>query len=288
MKVRTLVPRSALPAARAVLRRFGQSTSRWRMDPGFVVIGGQRCGTTSIFKALAEHPQILRPPVEKGTDYYSMHYTRGRDWYHGHFPLHSTAELLARRNGRMVTFEACTYYMFHPFAIERLARDYPDIKLVAMLRDPVERAFSAYKHEFARGYEQESDFLRALELEDKRLEGVVDQLRDPAEQSFAHRHHAYRRRGQFAEQLARVYEHYPREQVHVMESEAFFADPAGEYRALIDFLGLDRWQPVSFEAHNARPSQPMPTDAREYLTEHFRPLDQELANLLGRTPFWAR
>jgi hypothetical protein len=258
------------------------------MDPGFIVIGGQRCGTTSIFKALADHPQVLRPPVEKGTDYYSMHHIRGLDWYRGNFPLTSTAKLRGPRNGPIVTFEACTYYMFHPFAIERLAKDYPDIKLVAMLRDPVERAFSAYKHEVARGYESEPDFLRALQLEDGRLEGVADQLRDPAHDSFVHRHHAYRHRGQYAEQLARVYEHYPREQVHVMESEAFFDDPTGEYRALIDFLCLERWQPATFESHNARPSKPMPSDAHEYLAEHFHPLDAELADLLGRTPFWAR
>lgn len=288
MSIRTHVPRSVVPTAQKALRRFGRSTARWRSSPGFVVIGGQRCGTTSIFKALADHPQVMRPAVEKGTDYFSMHYTRGPDWYHGHFPLRSSAALARPDHRPRVAFEACTYYMFHPFAIERMARDLPDVKLVAMLRDPVERAFSAYKHEFARGYDTEPDFLRALQLEDERLDGEIERLRDPSQDSFAHRHHAYRRRGEFAEQTARVLEHYPREQLHVMESEAFFADPAGEYRALIDFLGLRQWQPDSFEAHNARPSKPMPADAHEYLTEHYRPLDAELADLLGRTPFWAR
>jgi hypothetical protein len=117
---------------------------------------------------------------------------------------------------------------------------------------------------------------------------VDELLRDPRQDSFAHRHHAYRRRGQYAEQLARVFEHYPREQVHVMESEAFFADPAGEYRALTEFLGLRPWQPASFETHNARPSKPMPEEAREFLTRHYQPWDAELTELLGRSPFWAR
>jgi hypothetical protein len=157
-----------------------------------------------------------------------------------------------------------------------------------MLRDPVERAFSAYKHELARGYETVSDFRQALELEDERLSGVEELLRDPRQDSFAHRHHAYRRRGQYAEQLERVYSHYPREQVHVMESEAFFADPAAEFRALTDFLGLQPWQPAAFETHNARPSKPMPTDALEFLTTHFQPWDEKLAELLKRPPFWAR
>jgi hypothetical protein len=84
-----------------------------------------------------------------------------------------------------------------------------------------------------------------------------------------------------------VYEHFPREQVHVMDSEAFFADPSGEYRELVDFLGLRRWEPPSFDKHNARPSKPMPEDAFEFLTQHYRAHDAELAALLGRAPAWS-
>jgi hypothetical protein len=269
-----------------MFRGLGRATSHWRMDPQFIVIGGQRCGTTTIFKSLSEHPQVVRPPVDKGTDYFTLNYTRGIDWYHSRFPTRAVSALRTRTVGPPVAFEACTYYLFHPYAIERLARDYPDVKLVAMLRDPVQRAFSAYKHEFARGYDTEPDFRRALDREDERLAGEDERLRDPSYESFAHRHHAYRRRGQFAEQLERVFKHYPREQVHVMESEAFFADPAGEYRTLIDFLGLQPWQPASFEQHNARPSKPMPADARAFLEEHYREHDEALARMLGRQPFW--
>jgi hypothetical protein len=279
MSVRERVPRKVQPAARGALLTLGQATRRWRQDPSFLMIGGQRCGTTSLFKHLAEHPQVLRPPVDKGTDYYTLYYDRGLSWYRSRMPLN--------RGGRYQAFEACTYYMFHPFAMERIVRDFPNVKLVAMLRDPVERAYSAYKHELARGFETERDFMRALELEDARLAGEVERMRaNVAYESIAHRHHAYRRRGQFAEQLRRVLEYFPREQLHVIESEAFFADPAGEYRRLVDFLGLDRWEPNDFSAHNARPGSPMPADAREFLTEHYRGHDAELADLLGHRLAW--
>jgi Sulfotransferase domain len=280
MKASQLVPQAARPLARRTYRRLEQRTARWRMEPAFIVIGGQRCGTTTIFKSLAENPQVLAPPVDKGTDYYTMYRSRGLDWYRAHFPL----RLAARRRtpwGPAVAFEACTYYLFHPYAIERLAEDYPGIKLVAMLRDPVERAFSAYKHEVARGYETESDFCKALELEDGRVAGEAERLRDPDYHSFAYRHHAYLRRGQFAEQLERVFAHYPGGQVHIMKSETFFADPAGEYRRLTDFLGLGPWAPDAFEQHNARPSNPMPEDARALLEQHFAPHEQRLEALLA-------
>ena len=205
MGLRERVPRSLQPAATNILLKAGSATSQWRLEPSFIVIGGQRCGTTTIFKSLSEHPDVLRPPVDKGTDYYTLNYGRGRDWYRSRMPLAASARLRAGRSGAPQAFEACTYYMFHPLAIERLAKDFPDIKLVAMLRDPVERAYSAYKHEAARGFDPEPQFMRALELEDTRLEGELERIEADVEyESIPHRHWAYRRRGQFAEQLQRV------------------------------------------------------------------------------------
>jgi hypothetical protein len=286
-QLRRLVPRPLQPAARRAYLQVGPATSRFRMTPSFLVVGGQRCGTTTIFKSLSEHTQVMRPPVEKGTDYYTLKYARGLDWYRGHFPVARAAQLRARGHGEPQAFEACTYYLFHPFAIERLARDLPDARLVVMLRDPVERAFSAYKHELARGFETETDFVRALELEDARLEGEIERMRaDVSYESVAHRHHAYARRGQYAEQLERVLEHFPRAQVHVMQSESFFVDPQGEFAMLLDFLGLRPWMPARFDQHNARPSAPMPEAARQRLTEHYRAHDERLAELLGELPRW--
>lgn len=289
-RLRRFVPRPVQPVARRVYLEIGPATSRYRMDPSFLVVGGQRCGTTTIFKSLAEHPQVMRPPVEKGTDYYTLHHSRGRDWYRGHYPLAAPAARRARHVGGPVAFEACTYYLFHPFAMERIAADYPGIKLVAMLRDPVERAYSAYKHELARGFETETDFVRALELEDERLDGELERMAaDPDYESFSHRHHAYQRRGRYAEQLTRVLAHFDPEQLHVMESESFFADPAAEFSRLLDFLGLRPWLPsTGFAQHNARPGAPMPDAARSRLEAYYAPLDAELAEITGRMPAWSK
>ena len=286
-QLRRLVPTPVQPLARRAYLQIGPATSRYRMEPSFLVIGGQRCGTTTIFKSLSAHPQVMRPPVEKGTDYYTLHYSRGPSWYRGHFPLAAPARRSARPDPP-VAFEACTYYMFHPFAIERIAQDFPDIKLVAMLRDPVERAYSAYKHELARGFDTETDFLQALVREDERLDGEIEKIAaDPDYESHPHRHHAYQRRGLYAEQLQRVFEHFDRDQVHVMESERFFANPADEFDALLRFLGLAPWQPRDgFAQHNARPGAPMPEPAKARLEAFYRKPDQDLGDLLGRAPFW--
>lgn len=287
MQLRTHVPKPLHEASRAAYARFAQATRSVRALPDFIVIGGQRCGTTSLFKNLAEHPQVLRPGIEKGIDYYTLYPTRGLDWYRGNFPIAPLARLRTARHGAPQVFEACTYYMFHPFAVERIARDLPNVKLVAMLRDPVERAFSAYKHEFARGFETVPSFVDALVLEDSRLAGEVEKMAaDPTYESHAHRHHAYRARGQYAEQLERVYAHFPQDQVFVCDSESYFAEPAAQYQALTRFLGLEDYQPPRFDQFNARPSKPMPSEAREQLERHYAPHDEALTDLLGRKPGW--
>jgi hypothetical protein len=289
MPLRTHVPAPLHDLARSIYLRLGHATSALRATPDFLVIGGQRCGTTSLFKHLAEHPQALRPGVEKGVDYFTLHYDKDLDWYRGHFPLDRLARLRRAGHGGPVIFEACTYYLFHPLALERIAKDLPDVKLVAMLRDPVERAYSAYKHEFARDFESEPDFERALALEDERLEGELEKIAaDPAYESIPHRHHAYRRRGQYAEQLERAFDLFPRDRIHVLDSESFFADPAMEYAAVTDFLGLRRFTPARFDQHNARPSGSMPAGARAFLTEYYASWDDRLADLLGRQPAWRR
>jgi Sulfotransferase domain len=288
MSVRSLVPKPLHGVARSTYQVVGGATSGVRMTPEFIVIGGQRCGTTSMFKNIAEHPQVLRPGIEKGIDWFTLHYDRDMSWYRSHFPVERIARLRTARHGRPVAFEACTYYMFHPFAMQRLADQLPDVKLVAMLRDPVERAFSAYKHELARGFETERDFATALALEDSRLEGEVEKMAsDVTYESHAHRHHAYRRRGEYAEQLERVFALFPRERVHVVDSESYFASPEREYAGLLEFLELEPFLPSRFDRHNARPSKPMPAEAREMLTEHYAPHEKRLADLLGRSPAWA-
>jgi hypothetical protein len=288
MSVRSLMPKPLHGAARSTYRAVGSVTAGVRMTPGFIVVGGQRCGTTSLFKNIAEHPQVLRPGIEKGIDWFTLHYDRDMSWYRSHFPVERIAQLRTAKHGRPAAFEACTYYLFHPFAMQRLAERLPDVKIVVMLRDPVERAFSAYKHELARGFETERDFGTALALEDSRLEGEIEKMAaDVTYESHPHRHHAYRRRGEYAEQLERVFALFPRERVHVLDSEGYFAEPEREYAELLEFLQLEPYTPAKFDRHNARPSKPMPGDTRELLAEHYAPHEKRLADLLGRSPRWA-
>lgn len=266
---------------------WGVTTSKLRVLPDFLLVGAQRCGTTSLFRALLSHPHVLRANFLKGVNFFDVAHENGLGWYRAHFPLASTTRRHAvPPHDRARVFEASGYYMFHPHAPRRIAAALPNVKIVAMVRDPVERAFSAYKHEFARGFETEP-LERALALEDQRIAPELDQmLRDPSYQSAVYRHQAYRARGQYAEQLQRFVDSLGQHRVHVVQSELFFTHPEQEYARLLDFLDLPAVMPASFDRYNPRPSAPLDASVAVRLRQHFQPHDAALEHFLGADPCW--
>lgn len=265
----------------------GRLTYRARMLPGFLIVGAQRCGTTSMYRTLSQHPAVLRAVLHKGVHYFDTGYDHGLAWYQGHFPLQARAALVRRATGQTpLTFESSPYYMFHPLAAQRISRDLPGVKLLVLVRDPVERAYSAHAHELARGYETEP-FERALELEDERLAGEAERIiSQPGYLSHSHQHHAYRARGHYPDQLERFGELFGADRVHVVDSGRFFTDPEPVYDGVLDFLGLRHHGYPVFERHNARPRSSMSGTLRARLSDYFLPHDERLSRWLGRPPSW--
>ncbi|HEY7145148.1 MAG TPA: sulfotransferase domain-containing protein [Streptosporangiaceae bacterium] len=270
---------AAYRAARAAWQAAGRRTAPIRVLPSFLIVGGQRCGTTSLFTALSQHPGVRMPLGRKGIHYFDVAYHHDLSWYRGHFPL-------AVPGSRVITGESSPYYMFHPLAPERIARDLPSVRLIAALRDPVERAYSAHAHELARGFETEP-FERALELEASRLAGTGALLSAAGQPEVpAHRHQAYLTRGQYIDQLERLEALVGRDRIHVVDSAVFFETPEREFSEVLAYLGLPAADTIRFGQHNARPRAPMPGSLRGRLEEHFRPYDERLARWLGRPPSW--
>lgn len=276
------VPAPALDAARGSVELWGTATAPLRMLPSFIIIGAQRSGTTTLYRLLSEHPAILRPTASKGIGYFDLNYERGRRWYQGHFPLARGA----RPGHPTVTFESSGYYSYHPHAVDRLAADLPDVKLLMMLRDPVDRAYSAHRHEFNRGFETEP-FERAIELEPARLAGEVERmLSDPGYQSYAHRHHSYLGRSRYVEQVRRIQQAIGKERLHLVDADRFFAAPHEEFAAIQRWLGLPLWQPEKVAAWNAQPREPLDPALRADLLDYFAPYDRALEEAAGLMPSW--
>jgi hypothetical protein len=279
--------RSRAGHARKRLRSVaGQATRRARILPSFLLIGAQRAGTTSLFYYLRRHPHVGRP-LTKEVHFFDDGYWRGVDWYRSFFATSAERRLARLRGGDLVAAEATPYYLFHPAVPERVAATIPDARLVVLVRDPVDRAWSHYR-KMRRMHLERLPFEQALDAEEERLAGEEARLlADSGYQSRHHRRHAYVARGLYADQLEHWFAHFPREQLLVVRSEDFFERPADTFAQTLDFLGLQAWKPPGYEPRNPSADAPLDPALRARLEERFAEPNARLAELLGRDLSWS-
>lgn len=276
-------------AARSLVRLRIASTrilGRLHVLPEFLIIGAQRAGTTSLFNYIVQHPAVA-PPTKKEVHYFDLRYQLGSGWYRSHFPLRASRWRLERRAGlRMLSGEASPYYLFHPQVPARVSKLLPRVKSIVLLRNPVERAYSHYKHELELGMEH-LDFAEAIEAESARLGDDMGKLmKDERYYSRAHQHFTYLARGRYVEQLEHWAKWFDSDQLMIVCSEEFFADPERRYREVLAFLELPAWSPGSYDVYNATPSPEMDPSARVRLQEYFQPHNERLFRYLGRELPW--
>lgn len=283
--------RTTVARAKRILRSVGVATASQRPGPELLVIGAKRGGTTSLWKYLHRHPSMLStfPRAEniKGTYFFDENWHRGEAWYRSHFPTRARRALAARRLGHPpATFEASPYYLYHPHAPARARQVVPDALIVAVLRDPVERAFSHWKER--RNHTEELGFEAALEAEEVRTAGVeAAMVADPDLISFAHRHQTYLDQGRYAPMLSRWFDAYGRDRVIVTAAEDFYADPQGFCDLITDRLDLPRHDLGRPEPFNAEPSADMAPATRRHLIQTLAPDMEAVERLLGRTMPWS-
>jgi hypothetical protein len=248
--------------------------------PGLLIPGAMKAGTTSLFRYLEGHPQLAPAPC-KEVHYFDHHFHRGPDWYRGQF----TATRRTASGTARIACESSPYYMFEPRVPARIRELVPDVKLVFLLRDPIERAFSHYHNNRRLGREP-LDFEAALDAEDDRTLAEEERLLDDAMHvSQPHRLYSYRRRGLYAEQLLRWQACFPADQMLVVDSRRLFTDPAAVLAEVVRFVGLAPWQPRSFPARNeGRHGEAMSSRTRGRLETFFTPHDERLRRLIGWCP----
>ena len=186
--------------------------------PDFLVLGTQKGGTTTLQQLLSQHPGVFLAPG-KEVHYFSKHWEQPTAWYASHYEGAAPQQ----RCGDITPF-----YLFHPQAPQRIHSLLPNAQLIVLLRDPVERALSQYFHSVRLGFE-------TLPLEDA-LAAEEERLNTGERQHL--QEHSYVSRSRYLEQLDRYLELFPDQQLLVLQSEAFFADPTTTWRQIEAFLSL--------------------------------------------------
>jgi Sulfotransferase domain len=269
------LPEPARKVLRGGYRAYGSATAGLRPLPDFLILGAQKAGTTALYAYLRWHPEITGPSF-KEVSFFDRHYAKGERWYRAHMPV--------RR--RSLVGEASPSYLFHPLAPERVAGMLPGARLIALLRNPVDRAFSHYQHEVALGREPLS-FEDAVDREDERMQSELERmLRDPSYFSLAWWNYTYIARGRYAEQLERWFAAFPREQLLVLFTEELSADTAATYRRVLDFLGVTARDLETYPRIFDRDYADMNPGTRARLHKEFEKPNRRLASLLGRDLPW--
>jgi hypothetical protein len=216
--------------------------------PNFFIIGAQKAGTTSLYHYLNQHPQVYMSPVKE--PFFFDHEIRPngevvlQDFVgHRQAPRFVNLEeyhaLFRGADGETAIGEASPLYIYAPGTPERIKEHVPEARTVVLLRNPADRAYSAFLHAVRIGVEPLTDFVQALHEEEERI------------RNGWHYVFHYRSRGLYYEQLKRYYEVFGRERVGVWLYDDLKDDPASVVRSVFRFLGVDdAFMPDTTSKHN--------------------------------------
>jgi hypothetical protein len=242
-----------------------------RLD--FIIAGAQKSGTTALHYFLQKHPQITLG------DQQEMHFFDNDELFssavdydllHRHFP--PVARSTSPKKSGLVAGECTPSYLYHKPAMERIWNYNPGIKLLVLLRNPVERAFAHWNMQRFKGREP-LDFLDAVKEEQDRLRQTT---------ALEARRIAYLDRGRYSGQLERVFKFFPREQVKFIKSEEFRDKNRETLESIFDFLGVKRLRAIRSKDRNVVPyERAMRVEERTHLYAIFADEITRVEQLLG-------
>ncbi len=207
--------------------------------PSFLIVGAAKSGTTSLYYYLKEHPDIFMP-ISKEPAFFAYAGSRVNFQGPGDHRRNATVitdpqiyqQLFQEAHPNQQTGEASVVYLYHPEAPHRIKAYNPDMKLIAVLRDPVERAVSNYTFLRKDGYEECATLKEALQLEEERIAA-----------NWQYIWH-YSRLGFYYQQLRRYYDLFPKEQILVLKQEDLKNDTANVLQRVLEFLDVDADYPI--------------------------------------------
>ncbi len=239
-----------------------------KLGPDFLIVGAAKCGTSSLYNYLSHHPQILLPH-KKELDFFWRHFERGKDWYLAHFP-----SITDRPD--FLTGEATPNYLRFPQVAQRIKQLFPQVKIIILLRNPIDRAVSWHYHKVNTGLAQ-GDFATAFATE-------VKQLAQFQESDFIHKGY-----GNPDNLLSSLYiykikywlELLGREQFLILPSEEFYCHPEVVMARVFAFLGLPNHPLANYQKVNVGSYTAIDRDLRASLGKYFQPYNQQLEEYLG-------
>lgn len=278
-----MIKKLLISGYRLALQGWRLLTAPLRSKPGFLIIGAQKAGTTSLYAYLCQHPDIL-PASTKEVHFFDTQYQKGTLWYRSFFPFIWTSK-------KAMTGEASPYYLYHPHVPKRVADFLPDCKLIILLRNPIDRAYSQFQFTLGKDFNIHADgttFEEALKQEKAEFEEEWDKMvANPKYQSPLVQYGSMIDRGKYLPQIQRWEKYFPREKMLILSSEAFFKDPAKITKQVWQFLGVTDAPLQNKKAKNTGLySSKMSPETAKMLEQQFKQHNEALFHHLDQTFDW--
>ena len=273
------------------LRRI---TSNLRTYPDFIIIGSGRAGTTSLYSYLIQHPNIITSfshREQKAADLHFFEYmiSSSTNWYRSHFPTKISKKLLQlRTKSSVISGEFTSTYMYHPFVPKRIFDLIPNIKLIVILRNPVDKVYSAFSQQF-QFKEFTSSFEDYIESELKRIKIIEN---EPDLKTFNEDFESIAvpnilRHGIYHTYLKKWLELFSKKQIYVVDSKDLHDNTQETLDNIFKFLEIHPVNIPDTSKINVGKYSKMDTLTRRRLLDFFSPFNDKLNYLLGTKFHWS-
>ena len=265
---------------------FRSFTSNSRILPDFIIIGESKCGTTSLYNYMIQHPAI-KPALSKEINFFNWSYDKPQNWYSAHFPTKFKKKLSKNICKKpFLTGEATPLYLFNSQVPKRIFDTIPNVKIIVVLRNPVDRAYSHYQDLGVRLGGEKRMFDDAIRTELKILKEKNYVITD-YDGNFTDRLYQYVTRGIYLDHLKIWMDVYPLKQFLILNTEELENNPAEILNNVFKFLSLPDYGKINFEEkYNVTKYKPMNEQSRKLLEEFFKPYNERLYKFLKRDFEW--
>ena len=259
-------------------------TGPLRVLPDFIIIGTMKSGTTSLNYNIAEHPCVL-PAAYDEIGFFDVNFELGFNWYRSLFPTTFQKKSIISKHGSFVTGEDTPFYFWREDAAIRIKQFLPKTKLLLLLRNPIDRAYSHYMDNFFRNSKIPS-FETVIDKEIKTISKDKDYRLSQTNFERYSGTSSYIAKGFYAEQLKIWFKHFPKEQFCIISTEELSKNPIETMNTVFDFLNLPSYQLKNPQKRKHKKYVPMEKDTRNYLIEFYKPYNKKLYDLIQKTFDW--
>tara|TARA_B100000029_G_scaffold291507_1_gene285073 strand:- start:48 stop:887 length:840 start_codon:yes stop_codon:yes gene_type:complete len=262
---------------RFVKRGISGITASSRVLPDFIINGTVRSGTTSLYYNICEHPSILSADYDE-IGFFDSNYQLGINWYRSMFPTQKEITELKEKTGFAITGEDTPFYFWKKEAAKRIMENLPDVKIITIFRNPIDRAYSNYNLGVRANTEK-------LTFED----AISDEMKFLNEHSFREsidRQRSYISKGIYEKQIKFWFEIFPKEQIHILSTEDMKKNPHNALKKIFQFLEIPEYTIKNPQKQKSAKYEKMNEKTRERLLDYYQPFNEKFFKIINQKFDW--